>query len=178
MTQKWPILTNSLFKYATFRLKLYTDRCRMTRGIFWDNFQVSNMFQSRVIDEKRVEKSSNKFCRPNGLWKAVFTFTSQSDKFNINRCRMTREMFWDNIQLCNWFCSRVISDKRVEKSSTKFCWSNGLWKRPFSVSTRNSTKFADNNIRGCLFVFTKFEMDVTNIFQKKINDKSQTDSLS
>ena len=138
----------------------------MTNGIFWDNLQVSNMFQSHAIDEKRVEKTSNKFCRPNGLWKAVFTFTSQSDKFNINRCRMTREMFWDNLHVSNWFRSRVIDEKRVEKSSNKFCRPNGLWKRPFSLSPRNSTKFADNVIQSYLCRLAKFQMDLPYISQE------------
>ena len=39
----------------------------------------------------------------------------------INRCKMTREFFWDNFKDCSWSTSRVIDEKRVEKLSTQFC---------------------------------------------------------
>ena len=51
------------------------------------------MLPSLVIDEKRVEKSSTTFCRPNGLCKAIFTFTSESDKFTSIDAEGQREVY-------------------------------------------------------------------------------------
>ena len=44
--------------------------------------QVCNWFRSRYIDEKRVEKSSIKFYRPNASEKAVFTVDSEFDQIS------------------------------------------------------------------------------------------------
>ena len=45
-------------------------------------------------------------------------------------------------------------------------------KRPFSPTTRNSTKFADNVIRGYLGVLAKFEVVLTNTSEENHHNPS------
>ena len=113
MHEKRPISPNRLFKYCLFPLKLFINRCRMTRENFRDNFQVCNGFCSRVIDEKPVEKSSMKFRRPMASEKAKLSFLKLFSKKYCIRRGITREIEYDSLQLCIWFNSIVIYKKKI-----------------------------------------------------------------
>ena len=77
------------------------NRCRMTRGIFWDNMQVCNRFRHRVIDEKLGEKSSIKF------WKRPLIRPFSLCDLMLFNCRVYRnivliKMLPTIMYLCNY----------------------------------------------------------------------------
>ena len=74
-----------------------------------------------------------------------FKYSLFHPKLYTIRRRIACTIFWASLHICNTHRSRVITEKPIEKSSTKFHRPNGLWKCPFPWPTRNLTKITYNN---------------------------------
>ena len=65
------------------------------------------------------------------LYNRLFKYWSFSLKLYTIRRRIACRIFWASWHVCYTRCSRVINEKPVENSSTKFRRPNGFWKGPF-----------------------------------------------